>query len=221
MDLKTDAREYDLDSVFDSIDRQNELEAAMAAGATVVWCMAEPRRMNFFCYRKTSLGHLAPAMTAAIGLGSQVLKKRRRVGFIDPDTPFASYFDDLSSLGGWRIALESDEPGLTTIAATPEGYQLGARVEIGGTRGWLMTPPLTQEATNRLISGALSVSKAEPDAPRYHEIFLSHSSADKPFIRQLRRDLLARGMLKAWRDETEIQVGDSLIAKIDEGMAMS
>lgn len=221
LDLKKDTKEHDLDAVFDSVDRQNELESAMAAGATVVWCMAEPRRMNFFGYRETSLGYLAPAMTAAIRRGGQMIKKGRRVGFIDPDTPFASYFDDLSSTGGWRIALENDEPGLTTIAATPEGYQLGARVEIGATTGWLMTPPLTQEATNRLILGALAVSKAEPDAPRYHGIFLSHTSADKPFLRKLRRDLMARGVPKVWLDEAEIQVGDSLIEKIDEGMAMS
>jgi len=221
LDLKTDYREHDLDTVFDSTDRQNELEAALAAGATVVWCMAEPRRMNFFGYRETSLGYLAPAMTAAIRRSGQILKKGRRVGFIDPDTSFAAYFENLSAVGGWGIALEHDEPGLSTIAATPEGYQLGAKVEIGATTGWLITPPLTQEATNHLILGALAVSKAEPDAPRYHGIFLSHTSVDKPFVRKLRRDLMARGVPKVWLDEAEIQVGDSLIAKIDEGMAMS
>lgn len=37
-------------------------------------------------------------------------------------------------------------------------------------------------------------------------------------VRQLRDDLKAHGVSKVWIDEAEIEVGDSLIAKIDEGM---
>jgi hypothetical protein len=41
-------------------------------------------------------------------------------------------------------------------------------------------------------------------------IFLSHSSADKPFARRLAGDLRARGV-RVWLDEAEIGIGDSLI----------
>ena len=38
------------------------------------------------------------------------------------------------------------------------------------------------------------------------------------FVRKLRNDLVAHGVARVWVDEAEIQIGDSLIAKIDEGM---
>ena len=48
-------------------------------------------------------------------------------------------------------------------------------------------------------------------------IFLSHSSADKPFVRKLAADLQRAGFY-AWVDEAEIKVGDSLIEKIEAGI---
>lgn len=48
-------------------------------------------------------------------------------------------------------------------------------------------------------------------------IFLSHNSADKPFVRKLAADLRCSGFY-AWVDEAEIKLGDSLIEKIEEGI---
>lgn len=48
-------------------------------------------------------------------------------------------------------------------------------------------------------------------------IFLSHNSADKPFVRKLAADLRRNGFY-AWVDEAEIKLGDSLIEKIEEGI---
>src|SRR5262245_55785249 len=48
-------------------------------------------------------------------------------------------------------------------------------------------------------------------------IFLSHSSRDKLFARKLAGDLRAAG-LTVWVDEAEIQIGDSLIAKLESGI---
>ena len=50
--------------------------------------------------------------------------------------------------------------------------------------------------------------------------FLSHSSADKPFIRQLAADLTANG-IGVWLDEQRIRVGDSIPEKIAQGLAES
>ncbi|WP_210247331.1 toll/interleukin-1 receptor domain-containing protein [Blastochloris sulfoviridis] len=47
-------------------------------------------------------------------------------------------------------------------------------------------------------------------------IFLSHTGVDKPFVRQLRKDLMAHGVPRVCLDEAEIDIGDSLIAKIEE-----
>lgn len=49
-------------------------------------------------------------------------------------------------------------------------------------------------------------------------VFLSHSSKDKPFARRLGNDLRLYGA-NVWIDEAEIKVGDSLIEKITEGIA--
>lgn len=48
-------------------------------------------------------------------------------------------------------------------------------------------------------------------------IFLSHTHADKPFVRQLAQDLRALG-IRVWLDEAEIKLGDSLIQKIRAGI---
>lgn len=50
--------------------------------------------------------------------------------------------------------------------------------------------------------------------------FLSHSSADKPFIRQLAADLTANG-IDVWLDEQKIRVGDSIPEKLAQGLAGS
>jgi hypothetical protein len=48
-------------------------------------------------------------------------------------------------------------------------------------------------------------------------VFLSHSHADKPFARKLTADLRKAGHA-VWIDEAEINIGDSLIVKIREGI---
>ena len=48
-------------------------------------------------------------------------------------------------------------------------------------------------------------------------VFLCHSSQDKPLARQLSQDFEAAG-LDVWIDEAELNVGDSLIEKIAEGI---
>ena len=48
-------------------------------------------------------------------------------------------------------------------------------------------------------------------------IFLSHTHADKPFARQLTERLKAHGV-RVWLDEAEMQVGDSLISKIESAI---
>jgi hypothetical protein len=50
--------------------------------------------------------------------------------------------------------------------------------------------------------------------------FLSHSSADKPFVRKLSADLVAAG-IDVWLDEQTIFVGDSITEKIGQGLAQS
>lgn len=52
---------------------------------------------------------------------------------------------------------------------------------------------------------------------RKPSIFVSHTWRDKPFVRKLAADLRRVGVY-VWIDEAEMKVGDSLIAKISEGI---
>ena len=48
-------------------------------------------------------------------------------------------------------------------------------------------------------------------------VFLSHTHSDKPFARRLAVDLRRQGHI-VWIDEAEIDIGESLIEKIREGI---
>lgn len=48
-------------------------------------------------------------------------------------------------------------------------------------------------------------------------VFLSHNSKDKPFVRKLADSLRSAGHV-VWIDEAEINIGDSLVEKIREGL---
>lgn len=53
-----------------------------------------------------------------------------------------------------------------------------------------------------------------------YDVFLSHSSKDKPVVRKLAERLKADG-LRVWFDEWEIQPGDPISMKIEEGLEQS
>jgi len=52
------------------------------------------------------------------------------------------------------------------------------------------------------------------------EVFISHSSADKWFARKLETDLKVLG-LQPWLDETKIVAGESIVEKVEQGVAKS
>jgi hypothetical protein len=58
------------------------------------------------------------------------------------------------------------------------------------------------------------------DAGFQHDVFLSHSSKDKAVVRAVAERLRADG-LRVWFDEWEIKPGDSIPAKIEEGLEHS
>jgi hypothetical protein len=215
--LKSEKDAYDIDTAFDFEDRKNEMKAAIKGGANVVWCLSEPKRQNFYGYRETHLGYVAPKVAALVKRAGLQVKKGRRMGEVDPDSPFSRYFDALS-LTGWSLCLADIVDGYTSFAATPEGYSLGGRLNLGSTSGWLVAPPTSKGSANQLIRDSIALEKADAAREKYHGIFLSHTGLDKPFVRRLRDDLRAHGVPRVWVDEAEIEIGDSLIAKIEEGM---
>lgn len=72
-----------------------------------------------------------------------------------------------------------------------------------------------------LVDAAESKKDERHQTDRQRRVaFLSHSSLDKPFIRQLAGDLIANGV-DVWLDEQRIRVGESIPEKIAQGLADS
>jgi len=75
----------------------------------------------------------------------------------------------------------------------------------------------------RLLEKRLGVGRGEvevmntPDGARQPKIYLAHASEDKPRIRPLAEFLMASG-IEVWFDEWEIEPGDSLREKMEEGL---
>ncbi|MBQ4677003.1 toll/interleukin-1 receptor domain-containing protein [Aeromonas hydrophila] len=59
-----------------------------------------------------------------------------------------------------------------------------------------------------------------PTAPSSFSVFLSHSSRDKPLVDVVFNELHKAG-IRAWYDRYEIEPGDSITDKINEGLASS
>jgi hypothetical protein len=131
--LKRHNESYDLDRAFNSNDREKELAKAIKAGTTVVWCLSESKRMNFFGYRETYLGYVAPKVASLVKRGDLLVKKGRRMGRIDRNSPFTRYFDVLIKTG-WTLCLSEEIDGFRSIASSPEGYSLGGRVKLVNRR---------------------------------------------------------------------------------------
>ncbi|WP_375204222.1 toll/interleukin-1 receptor domain-containing protein [Hyphococcus sp.] len=218
-DLKSFKDDYDLDALFYGDDRQRELEAALKEGAAVVWCLSEPRRRNFFGYRTTHLGYVHAAAEKAVRDAGIEVKKGRRLNITDRETPFAEYYESLA-VKGWRLCFAETPVHYRSFVETPDGYTLGGRFvdELDDTVGWFVTPPTDQASANLLIRNALGLIGENGKREAYHSIFLSHTGEDKPFARKLRDELIKRGVPNVWIDEAEIQIGDSLIRKIEKGI---
>ena len=58
------------------------------------------------------------------------------------------------------------------------------------------------------------------DGSREFDLFLSHASENRDFVRPLAQELESRGV-RVWYDETNISVGDSLRESIDLGLSRS
>lgn len=75
----------------------------------------------------------------------------------------------------------------------------------------------------RLLEKRLGVGRGEvetmnaADGAQHPKIYLAHASEDKPRIRPLAEYLMANG-IEVWLDEWEIEPGDSLREKMEEGL---
>jgi hypothetical protein len=66
----------------------------------------------------------------------------------------------------------------------------------------------------------MEVQARDMDLSFHYDVFLSHSSKDKPLVRPLAERMRQDG-LKVWFDEWVLKPGDSVPAKIEEGLEHS
>ena len=214
--LKEKDNSYDLDSVFDSNDRKAELSAAISNGTRVIWVMNKNKRVNFFGYRSLYTGYVNFEAQEIMRKGEVHIKKSKSLTY-EEDNILKDYFENLKR-DGWRLCISNYGSKGRCIATTPEKYCLALEVAVGEQVGWLITPPTSENSKNQLIISALELEKKDVQKESYHGVFLSHTSKDKPFVRKLKEDLESHGVEEIWIDEAEIQIGDSLTKKIEEGL---
>lgn len=131
---------------------------------------------------------------------------------------------------------------LPLLISVRQFLRLGDKIEVALRKAATVAGivPFVPNDLNPLLDWAQSLGALQPDLiaedlvdaaesqkeKRHQEsqdkrvAFLSHSSADKPFIRQLAADLTANGV-SVWLDEQRIRVGDSIPEKIAQGLAES
>jgi len=130
----------------------------------------------------------------------------------------------------------SGHGGHTTRSPVPLGVPSSGHwhlvVDLGGYPGRIgasvrvlpgALPPIRQSASNLGVIADIAQASAPPDPnvpeSKSNDVFVSHATEDKKsFVRALVEELRVQD-LSVWYDESELRVGDSLRAKIDEGLA--
>jgi hypothetical protein len=215
-DLKRDNNYHDFDSIFWYHERVSELQVAVQHGTRVIWLLTPDKLENFFGKRSLYMGYLNRLADQYIRSCTLYIKSASKLEIME--SKFESYFSQLRN-DGWNLCWYSaPQDNVKPIATSPEGFNLGVELIFDHRKYWMLTPPTSQTSIEKLVADACNLAKETDKTSKYHGIFLSHSSADKPFVRRLKETLHEKGVHQVWVDEAEILVGDSLIHKIEEGI---
>jgi hypothetical protein len=101
-----------------------------------------------------------------------------------------------------------------------ENYQPAALTPLLEWATQLKALDLSIDLEGLVDAAAAEKERRHVDHAKSRVVFLSHSSRDKPVIRQLATDLTAAGVT-VWLDEQNIRVGDSIPESIAQGLASS
>jgi hypothetical protein len=142
----------------------------------------------------------------------------RELAFDDPD--FRPVYDQLSSSAGKAEIIQR----LVEYAER--------RVKMEALLAWARErnparydqhQPYSDFPTSSTPSRPASLTtpaSSSPPARTQWDVFISHASEDKSFVRELANALQQKG-LRVWYDELTLKVGDSLREEIDRGLANS
>lgn len=218
-DLKAKDNNYDLDNAFNHSIREHELLSAIKQGTRVIWLVNPDKKIKFFGTRTLYCGFCCQVVEDIMQNSIVYHKKSKRIYYthIGKKGQFFPYFKQLE-IDGWRTCFHNDKDSIECLAYTADSDYLGAEVRIYNSTGWILTNPTTQEAVNKLVLCSMGLGQNDVILEKYHGIFLSHTYADKDFVRQLKESLNNSGVKDVWLDEAEINIGDSLSKKISEGL---
>lgn len=173
-------------------------------GVSVAWPTLDERTGYS---HKTRIRAYKPAVEAAYSqlhddekrVFVQVVAKRLLQSRI-PDSAKGQMIDSLEQIG-WSV---TEEGILTDVGVTSAPNEVQQRRRISDVE-----KPQPEEYQAQADS--------EPTESRHPKAFVSHSTQDHPFVERFARDLRAKGV-DAWYSGWEIKPGDSIRAKIEEGL---
>lgn len=216
-DLKSESNQFDIDSVFWQAEREQELEAALKIGTRLICLLVPDKTIRFFGRRSLYSAYLNNKLISIVKNQSIHAKNSHSLSITLSRKVFRKFFEKLK-IDGWQACISTSLDSGFVLAKTPDSYALGLEINLGDSNAWLLTPPTSDLGLEILIREALKISRTEVSHPKYHGIFLCHSSADKPFVRKLKKDLEKKGVQHTWIDEGELLIGDSLLSKIEEAI---
>lgn len=215
-DLKAKNSWYDIDTIFSWHERNAELLKAISQGTKVIWIVTQDKPISFYGWRSLYRGYLHQSAHDALRSRPLYMHYVTRMDITTEDQLFSYYFDQMKD-NEWRLGWEYD-PDTIPLARSPEQYCFGCEMQVEGSKAIMLTPPSSNLEMDALIQSCVGRTTVSTTRNKYHGIFLSHTSKDKPFVRRLQNSLKARGVENVWVDEAEIMIGDSLIKKIEQGI---
>lgn len=215
--LKKNNNDHDLDAVFDHREREVELNTALKNGTCIIWLIVPDKQIHFFGRRSLYLGYMNSRIEKTFANANVYQKRSTKLQITPYGKVFDLYFEQLKK-DGWKTCYSGSSTKCKVLAESLEGHILCSEVTIGESKAWLMTSPCSDDGFEALIKSSLKIKSERANHSNYHGIFLSHASADKPFVRKLKKSLERHGVKQIWIDEAELQIGDSLMKKIEEGL---
>ncbi|HUX30625.1 MAG TPA: toll/interleukin-1 receptor domain-containing protein [Thiobacillus sp.] len=117
----------------------------------------------------------------------------------------------------WPLNLSVEDVKLAAATAQDRHYEFQEMHAVRFTRKAIMEFVARQEDRAPVATWVLAMAAYALQVPEQPHVFLCHSHRDKRFVRALAGRLRANG-IRVWVDEAEINVGDSLIDKIEQAI---
>jgi hypothetical protein len=187
-DLKRENNDYDLGNAFDWLARSRELSVAIEKGTKVIWLATPDKPVHFYGQRSLYTGYVNKTPQEELSRAPLYSKSSTKLD-ITATSPFGPYFEILSE-DGWVLCWDSRTPG-GNVAITPEGYCLCQEFQLEQGTGWLLTPPPSPRAVNRLVKCLVDDTTPAQETTEGRQIQSMPTESNNQYILALKRCVLA------------------------------